>query len=154
MFPDKHHHSLSGVSQRIGNGLKSGLPTSCPNEAKESLSVKSLRQGSITETSLHPRAGLFEVCGMSGHKTGCNIDSYLDPNKIERSFPAAKILAEHNSVHKNVEFTKPWWLPSPKCRTPFEKMHEILLTGNVVPAFHKGGHMHFPSAIALAQHIM
>ena len=76
--------------------------------------MKSLRSAAITQLSLHPRSTIFEVTARSGHKTGTNLDSYIDPDKLERTLPGAKVLSEHASVNQTVEIPAPWWLPSPK----------------------------------------
>ena len=153
MFPGLHSISSSSVCRKIGSILKSGLPSTAPQAAKDGLSVKSLRSGAITELALHPRVGLLEVCARSGHKTGTNIDSYLDGSKLERSMVGAKILSEHPCMSKHVVLPEPWWL-NPKCKTPFQSLLKAAMAGNCVDAFDRGGSLHYPLQILLCVQIM
>lgn len=139
VFFDENGKKTDAIATRITNALRSGLPANCPPEIMAGTTSRSLRAGAITDMANHPHLGPLEVCARSGHKTGLNMDHYRNPMKIENTLAAAKVLAQHPSVYKPVEEPAPWWLPSKKCKVPFDALFEEWLAGCVVAPFLEGG---------------
>lgn len=141
VFFHEYHFASSNVARRIGQGLKSNLPSTASKEQKATVSQKSLRYGAITELTMHPKAGLFEVCGRSGHKTGVNIDSYVDQTNPARGLVGARIMAKHTNFSKPEIIPCPWWLPH-RFKDSFTRLLTASLSGNCVPAFQPTGHLY------------
>ena len=139
IFFEEHGRSSGAVCKRITDDLKKGLPPNCPPEIVAGTTSRSLRAGAITDMANHPAMGPLEVCARSGHKTGLSMDHYRNPMKVENTVIAAKVMAQHPSVHKPVEEPGPWWLHSPKCKTPFEELLKAYLVGCKVKPFLDGG---------------
>jgi hypothetical protein len=70
--------------------IRENLPEGCPDKITKSLSIKSSRQGGITELALHRGMTVFDACARSGHSTGVNLESYIDKNNIARGLRASR----------------------------------------------------------------
>lgn len=162
VFPSLYVQDSSAVCRKITSSLQSGLIDSAPDEVRQGCSQKSMRSGAVTELSMHPASTLFTVAARSGHSTGTNVDSYLDPMKLERSMPGAKILAGHANLDRVVQAPVPWWIDGSlvtlnskmSFKPQFERMHRTWLAGGRVELFYKGKPLHMLSQILLCVQIM
>ena len=141
VFPDEYTSTSATVARRIGQWYKNMLPKGASKDLEASITQKSGRQGAITELSLHPLTNVFDVCGRSGHKTGVNIDSYIDDSNPARGMLGARILAGHTTFSRPMVVPAPYWLPS-RYKESFDNLLKVCLAGNSVPTFEQSGQMY------------
>ena len=63
---------------------------------------RSLRQGAITELSMHSAITLFQACARSGHSTGTSLDSYIDKRIVAKTLPTANALHQQHNIFAKV----------------------------------------------------
>ena len=155
IFPEEFFLSASQVARRATASLRAGLPRSMSQEGRESVSAKSLRMGFITEVSIHPYSNNEDVIAMSGHKNGNNSDNYKDLHTCNRSYRAAKIWAEHESMDRTVVPPQCHWVGHAEKNKPmWDKLYLAAIGACVVDAFLPGGRLHGFGLILLSQQVM
>lgn len=102
VFPKLHEFRDAGVAKMLTQVIHKNMPEGMPEELKTDYSMKSMRQGAITELAVHKDIGLFESTGHSGHSTGTSQDSYLDRNCIALHLPAGVIFAQWDDARMQV----------------------------------------------------
>ena len=147
VFPNERSCRSSETARRVSNFLKNQLPPNAPQELRDAVSAKSLRQGSITEMILHERSTPFDVAGRSGHSMGINFESYKDDSNPLIGYIGARVLAGHKNFSRPVMIPAPYWLPL-KYKPSFDRLMAVLLQENKVPEFMRGGRLY-----RFAQHL-
>jgi hypothetical protein len=135
LFPESQ--VIKNVAQQVSTSMRDILPAKVPLAVKNGLSGKSLRQGSITEMAME--IGTHDTCARSGHKTGTNIDSYLDNSNFLRSLSGAHVMAGNENWGKSVVI-----LPDPAtlgvhCIAAFNRFYDVMFEACGVQAFLPGG---------------
>ena len=92
VFPSLHSIQDATVAKKITAAIRKYLPALLSKEIKVKFSSRSLRQGAITELSMHSAITLFQACARSGHSTGTSLDSYIDKRNVAKTLPAANAL--------------------------------------------------------------
>jgi hypothetical protein len=87
VFPSLHSIQDAAVAKKITAAIRKYLPASLSKESKDKFSSRSLRQGAITELSMHSAITLFQACARSGHSTGTSLDSYIDKRNVAKHYP-------------------------------------------------------------------
>ena len=113
LFPQLHAIATGKVTDKVTEVIRGILPPDCPAEVKRAFSAKSARSGSITQLSLTPYCGIFEVAARSGHKTGVAIDYYTDKSTIRNSLPGAKALSGYSRPDVIISVPLLEWLGTP-----------------------------------------
>jgi hypothetical protein len=99
LFPDLHSMNDSSVTKKVTGIIRENLPENCPRDFINSLSAKSIRQGSITELAVHGALTTLDVCARSGHSTGTTVDTYNDKSLIVQGLRGARALAHYRNVN-------------------------------------------------------
>jgi hypothetical protein len=97
-------HSIhdAAIAKKNTAAIRKYLPALLSKENKDMFSSRSLRQGAITELSMHSAITLFQACSWLGHSTGTSLDSYINKRNVAKTLPAANALHRHHSVYAKV----------------------------------------------------
>jgi hypothetical protein len=110
-----------------------------PPNIKQSFTVKSLRQGSIGELTLHSDITVFQACARTRNSTNTSIDSYIDTTHPAKAIPAANVLAGKINIDAHIVLPK-FNAIGLLNAAQVDKLVDKLLSVNV-PAFVKGVHL-------------
>jgi hypothetical protein len=113
LFPHLHAMAASKVTDKVTEVMRGTLPADTPPEIMRAFSGKSARSGAVTQLSLTPFIGIFELAARSGHKTGLAIDYYTDKSTIRNSLPGAKALAGYSRPDMIISVPLLEWLETP-----------------------------------------
>lgn len=103
-----NNHSQRSTADVVTEAIRNNLPKNIPKDLALCYSSKSLRQGSITAMANHPKCGIFEVTGRSGHALNITVDFY-NQSDMQSSLPGAIALAGYPDVRQ------PTFLPRWEC---------------------------------------
>jgi hypothetical protein len=110
LFPMLHATATGKVTDKVTDVIRGTLPSNSPPEVVRAFSAKSERSGAVTQLSLTPFCGIFEVAARSGHKTGLAIDYYTDKSTIRNSLPGAKALSGYSRPDIIISVPQLEWL--------------------------------------------
>ena len=102
VFPSLHSIQDKAVAKKITAAIRKYMPPLLRKESKDKLTSRSLRQGAITELSIHSAITLFQVCARSGHSTGTSLDSYIDKRNVAKILPTANALHQQHNIFAKV----------------------------------------------------
>ena len=102
VFPSLHHMTDNNVARYITCIICNNIGKDVPTDVLNSLSLRLLRKGGVTELAAHPSICYPEEHARSGHSTGTNLDKYIENVGIALSKAGGMALNKYKDVHANV----------------------------------------------------